>query len=222
MDISNKTLAMFLVAAIVVSIAGTTISLNKLDSIRTGPTGMATQDTGNVTLGVGSELSITLDNDIIQFGNCTTPETGVENISSWLAGGNQSSTSGALCEGVGDYNLPASIDIRNNGNVLANVSMNASENSDTFLQTPANSSSLWYNVSNSSGSGYDGGCWGSIQNISTKITSSNQQDLLLCDNLTNKAGDQNSIAIGVTIGLPVDADTGDFVEFDIWATEAGI
>jgi len=59
MDLSNKTLAMFLVAAIVVSIAGTTVSLNRLGALdRVGVTGYATTDTGNLTLTVSSNTSI--------------------------------------------------------------------------------------------------------------------------------------------------------------------
>ena len=81
MDISNKTLAMFLVAAIVVSIAGTTISLNRLGDISTSPTGFATSGVGNVSLNVNTDLSIVLDEAWINFGDCVPPATGTTNLS---------------------------------------------------------------------------------------------------------------------------------------------
>jgi len=68
MDISNKTLALFLLGAIVVSLGGTIMSLNKLGDISS--VGLVTQ-TGTVNLAIESSLSITTqDRDTINFGTC--------------------------------------------------------------------------------------------------------------------------------------------------------
>ncbi len=66
MEITNKTLAMFLVAAIAVSLFGTIISLNKLSSIST--TGYATSDTGTATVYVNSSTSIFFYVDAVNWG----------------------------------------------------------------------------------------------------------------------------------------------------------
>ena len=226
MDISNKTLAMFLVAAIVVSIAGTTISLNKLESMETGPTGMVTSDSGNVSLSVGTTLSITLDNTDIQFGNCTTPASGIEEIHSWLDGGNQSSTTNAMCDGSGTYNLNngVGIDIRNNGNTNANITLNATKYggpaNGTFLVSSSNNAYIGYNVSNATYEpSHYGGCMGNMQQNTQNITFSNYNtQMLVCDNLTNTADNNNSVSVGVTIGVPNDVESGDSLRFNILAT----
>ena len=49
MEINNRALVLFLVAAIVVSLAGTIISLNKLGTLRY-TTGLAASDTATATL----------------------------------------------------------------------------------------------------------------------------------------------------------------------------
>ena len=67
MDISNKTLAMFLVAAIVLSLGGTLISLNKLNNI-VGPTALATQQTGTVNFSIYETLDISISNATLDFG----------------------------------------------------------------------------------------------------------------------------------------------------------
>jgi hypothetical protein len=58
MDISNKTLAIFLVAAIFISLCGTLVSLNKLSSM--GFTGYAINDTdlGYTNFSITSNVSL--------------------------------------------------------------------------------------------------------------------------------------------------------------------
>lgn len=67
MEITNKTLAIFLVAAVVVSLAGTIISLNKLGTIHY-TTGYASTDTGTATLYVNSSTEIIFVIDAIDWG----------------------------------------------------------------------------------------------------------------------------------------------------------
>lgn len=66
MEITNKTLAMFLVGAIAVSLFGTIISLNKLSSIST--TGYAASDQGTATVYVNSSTSIFFSIDSVNWG----------------------------------------------------------------------------------------------------------------------------------------------------------
>jgi hypothetical protein len=66
-DISNRTLAIFLITAIIVSLGATVTVLNKINL--GSPTGMATSDTANVSLTVSSTVSFLLRNDTIDFGS---------------------------------------------------------------------------------------------------------------------------------------------------------
>ena len=68
-DINNKTLATLLVVAIIVSIGGTLISLNRLSKFGgIGVTGFATSGTAKVNLSVTSSTGITVT-QAIDFGS---------------------------------------------------------------------------------------------------------------------------------------------------------
>ncbi len=203
MDVSNKTLAMFLVAAIVVSIAGTIISLNKLGEV--SYTGYALTDTGQVNISVGTTLSITTqDDNTIDFGTCT-PQGGTDVvISSEVANGD--ATYG-ICSGF----TPDEILVRNDGNVNANVTINASDwgeaHGGTFLPSSSGNSWIAYKITNaSSAGGYNGGCVGNYQSTYTNITNTYNSNMLGCDNLSAHATD-NSFEFDVEILVPNDAQS---------------
>ncbi|MBN1275749.1 hypothetical protein JXA12_05690 [Candidatus Woesearchaeota archaeon] len=227
MDISNKSLAMFLVAAIVVSIAGTVISLNKLGTMTGVPTGFNTFDVGNVTLEVGQTLSITLDDETIDFGTCTPDSGGMNhiNISSTLQYGNGVDTCTAPAAVGGD-----GLDLRNDGNLAANVTMNVTAtavgaaDSGSFLDSGTTSASrVWYRVDNTSANipTYDGGCFGAIQDAYYQLTGAADY-LPICENLENRAGGngRNSVRIDFNITLPYDVTENDYFEVDLWAKQA--
>ncbi len=67
MDMSNKSLALILVVAIVVSLGGTIISLNKLSQL--GITGLAPTDTGTANLTISSQIHINFDVNNVNFGS---------------------------------------------------------------------------------------------------------------------------------------------------------
>ncbi len=205
MDVSNKTLAMFLVAAIVVSIGGTIISLNVIQERQQGITGFATSDTGNVSLSIGTVLSITTsDSSLINFGACSP------------AGGTNPIIDSETVDGDGatdtcpNYNAISNLTVRNDGNVYANVSINSSKHGDEgsgathFLDTPGNMAKLSYKITNHSTYGaYKGGCIsGAYQSSWLNITSTNyDSNMLACDNLSFDLTD-NSFAFDVQIKVP--------------------
>jgi hypothetical protein len=118
MDISNKTLGLLLVAAIVVSVGGTLVSLNKLETV--SPTGLATSDTGVVTLSIDQYISIIVDDDSIDFGLCTLEDSGLTLFNSSVAGGyNNSNCDGPAAAAV------SNITIRNAGTLDAQLILNA-------------------------------------------------------------------------------------------------
>ncbi len=89
-DISNRTLALLLVTAIVVSLGATVYTLNILGGVKL-PTGRAPTDTGEVNLTVQQSISLLLWNDTIDFGvgivNNTQPCNNATIAIRWDSGG---------------------------------------------------------------------------------------------------------------------------------------
>lgn len=203
MDISNRALAMFLLAAIVVSLAGTLTSLNRLGSLTT--TGYATSDSGTVQLNVGATISITLDTyDTIDFGSCT-PLAGVDGVINSQGGANTT----AICPSFTINNHT----IRNDGNVDVNVTINSTRIGEAnggsgatlFLDSSRGVSALAYKVSNYGRGTNVGGCVGYGASYAN-FTAANTK-FRACDNLTARAT-ENSFTTDFQIVVPYDAVTG--------------
>jgi len=111
MDISNKTLGLLLVAAIVVSVGGTFFSLDKLDGFST--TGYATDGTGAVNLSINTSVSIKMNDSVIDFGTCTIPSGGATFSSNNTA----ASANNTYCNGT----FPDLMTVENDGNTNADV-----------------------------------------------------------------------------------------------------
>jgi hypothetical protein len=175
-DLSNKSLALLLFASVVISLLGTFVVLNKIGTSDTY-TGLATSGTGIVNLSVSSTLSITTaDANLVNFGACSINETGPVIFNSF----NTENTS-QYCTGT--TNLPNNISVRNDGNVVVNVSISSSvcgagamntsnqyNASCTFLNntnTAAASNGFFqYNISNYGRGSYTGGC-GTVNGTAT-------------------------------------------------------
>jgi hypothetical protein len=115
-EISNTVLAVLVIAALVVVVAGTVLNL------KGGVTGFATSDTGNVTLTINSTLAIQVDttNKTINFGICS-PRAG---SSYWCASNDSircTNSNNDLGNCTGDTTTPQFIRVDNVGNVDANV-----------------------------------------------------------------------------------------------------
>ena len=203
MDISNKILAAFLLAAIVVSLAGTIISVNKIGDLST--TGFATAD-GTASLEILEVLDITTeDSSSIGFGNCEI-DSGADLVL-------DSTEDNAGVHGACDEYSSEVIAIRNAGNQRAAVTVQASDvgeaHNGTFLTSESGISYLAYKVNNAGvGSGNDGGCEGNLVEEYTNFTEADQ-GLNLCDNL-HYVQDSNSVTMDVQTILPSDVDTGEY------------
>lgn len=212
MDISNKTLAMFLVAAIVVSIAGTIISLNKITEVGPGGlTGMAPTDTGNVTVNVGATVSIIISgDDTIAFQCSPSPDY------NYTVNSEVTDDTGVACT------VPAAPDpivVLNDGNVNANVSINVSDIGEqqggTMVLSPGGWSGFAYRTMNTTSSG---GCYGSYQAAYANFTST-VAFYIACDNLTY--GANNGMRFHAQLFLPEDTFVGSsYSEILFWAKEA--
>jgi hypothetical protein len=198
MDISNKTLALFLLGAIVVSLGGTILSLNKLGDVSS--TGLVT---GDVNLEIASSLSITTaDRSTIDFGTCT-PVGGQTLTINSEDGANTSAT----CDG--DISL-GGIFVRNNGNVNANVTIQSNvvgaAQSGTFLNSSVGNSSLQYRTVENGLLGNTNGCQGGLVASYTAFAA-NGTEYLVCSNLTF-GSTENSFETHIQIIIPPDAPVG--------------
>ncbi len=137
-DISNKTLALLMVAAIVVSLGGLFVSLDRLGRLSSGGiTGFVTGNaSGKVNVTIASTATITLVDALINFGTCAPPAV---NINASIISSNASNSGTNCTDGVGDLdNFPDSIRIRNDGNNNLNVTVNTNVSATQFLGTSLN------------------------------------------------------------------------------------
>ncbi|MGE0793022.1 MAG: hypothetical protein AB7V77_02450 [Candidatus Woesearchaeota archaeon] len=170
-DISNRTLALFLVAAIVVSIAGT---LAVLETAKKSPagfqaTGFATNTSdGLVNLTVSKSIMIELNDSIINFGNCE-----VLNAAAWgyLASNANSTAVNLNCDNTSSWNTTHGdwIEVVNIGNVNVTVVVKSSINSTDFFDAysnPADVGTAWFKYWTIN-EAINPGCVGSVQSTHT-------------------------------------------------------
>lgn len=112
-DISNRTLALLLVTAIVVSLGVSVVTLQQIG--QETPTGYAPQDQGNVTLYVESQVSIILTTDTIDFGAGYVDTELCPTNATLYAGQTYNDTDGVDCW-TNNTQSPTSFVIQNDGN----------------------------------------------------------------------------------------------------------
>ncbi len=147
--ISNRTIAMLLIATIAIYLGGTFISLNKLADSGYMATGFAggANDTGEVKLNIQSQTDITWVIDSIEWGtgyvdsacnNCTMYVNGSTNLDATCDGTvNVCGYDTTCCKSFNWSNV--SLMLRNQGNQPVSVAMNITQNhTDWFgANTPA-------------------------------------------------------------------------------------
>lgn len=205
-DISNRTLALLLVTAIVVSLGATVYTLNYLGRFRGFgvPTGRAPSDLGNVSLEVSNQVSIFLSTSVIDFG------TGFVNTSCSLLTeySHANLTAGATYTDDTDCwtapEAPTSWILENNGNLNATVALRGPDNS-TFFNDFVSS---WLNETRvavrSRNDTTPGGCAGTLL---TSWSLMNWNSTVCSDLLWDSA---DSIAIDVQVWLPKDIGSGTY------------
>jgi len=205
---NNKTIVLALVAAIVISLGGTFLTLNKLDKVGDYPifTGFATNDTGFVNVTIQSLLSIDVNDteSFIDFGVCNAPDTPMTTSisSNYTQGVMNASSSGPGDINCTEGNLNESakyIRILNLGNTEANITINTTHDGPDLL-TSANAK-IWYNAAN----------FGSGDCMQARATGwneliSNNTEYNVCERLGYLGGPSLSVYINLTI--PFDASTG--------------
>ncbi len=199
MDLSNKNLAFLLVVAIVISLGGTIISLDKLN--RAGFTGFATgSDVGTTNFSLTSNVMITFSTSLVNFGTGYVNGSAVGNYCDLSTNATFGWNNTGACGG-GLKNTTPFI-IRNDGNINVNLTLNASANATGFVTgsgaggyaTPWFNWSLSNNESNSCGTGLNDTTW-------TNVSQSNKNE---CVNfLYTDATD--TIRLDIKLEIPVDA-----------------
>jgi len=178
-DISNRTLSLFLIVAIVVSMSGTLIILNQSNESNQ-LTGFATNtSTGQVNLTVTSALSITLTDAIINFGTCDVSGgtyTYVNSNSTNTSYNNSVCTNTSSWGENGDY-----IELRNDGNTPVNVTVKSSVNSTDFFTDPVQSGVSWYKYWTQNATS-NPGCTGTLE--TTRLVNTASTEYNACTNLT--------------------------------------
>ncbi|MBN2459021.1 hypothetical protein JXB28_01950 [Candidatus Woesearchaeota archaeon] len=195
MDMSNKSLALLLVAAIVISLGGTMISLSRLNEA--GFTGYAAG--GNVSLTVSSNASCVVSNNV-SFGTGGQPPITI-NLSTE---DDHSAYGFNNCES-GDC---TGINIENNGNVnlLVNFSSNFNATELLVQQSGLTQNDFMFKIKNGTNVPDRQGCIGAEL---TDWSNVNKTDIMtVCDNLTSgDTADTVTIEFNVTLEPDIVAGT---------------
>ena len=142
MEISNRTIAILLVATLAVYLGGTFISLNRLGRMGYVSTGLATSeaDTGNVTLRIASQTAIAWQSSTIEWGsgyvdgscsNCTMHV----NTSSNRVGAPNDGFDRTCCVSFNWSN--ESLLLKNTGNQVVSLQLNVTNNHTNWFGTDA-------------------------------------------------------------------------------------
>ncbi len=197
MDITNKTLAMFLVAAIVISLAGTIISLNQLNKM----TGYAVSaSTGTARVNVSSTTSITFTTNTIDFGNGSINVA--YNNCTMYANATNGTIDNWKSAGCTDFStaLPAPFTLENNGNPDVSVNLNSSTDAAGFLGGSTITPVFQYAVFNAE----SGSCGAAITPTTWADVNATALGTLVCSDF-NALDSNDTLKIAVRIVIPLDA-----------------
>ncbi|MDD9952894.1 MAG: hypothetical protein OXR66_00995 [Candidatus Woesearchaeota archaeon] len=200
-ELSNRVIAVLLVVSMVVSCFG-------IFATFTGsPTGFALVDTGKTNFSISTALSITFENALVPFGS------GYVNGSytSCSMGTNNSPPNRSANSGCVDFNgsvHEANLTITNDGNLVANVSLNFTGDADSFIGGTGGLNSYQYEVSNVSGEAScttlgNGSSFREVADYDVNGTNAR-----VCTGLDYPDG-QDTIQVGVWIQVPEDATSGE-------------
>jgi len=198
MDVSNKTLAMFLVFSIVISLGGVILSLSKIGSLST--TGYAT-GTGTASINVSTTTSVRFAISTINFGTGNVNTTG--GYTNCTMSINDSATiSRTGCVGFSATNTDGTFVIENDGNTNVNLTLNCSANESGFIGGDIAIRDFDFAVSNNE----TGSCTGTLSNTGwTNVPITNPN---ICNNLTY-VDNTDTIRVGIKVVIPYDSIQGE-------------
>ncbi|MCK5026366.1 MAG: hypothetical protein KAS15_07240 [Nanoarchaeota archaeon] len=185
-EISNKTLAVIVVAAIVITLGSTALIMRMGSPVITG---MITEQVGTAQFNITSVVSIAITDSMIDFG---AGSVGAGNASCVI------DSDGAV--GTGDWSPTSdAFIVENDGNVAINITVNASNVAADFIggTGPA------YKWITDAGEG-DGSCTAESIDSYAEATTSTQ---MFCGNL-GFASAADSVGMDLQLTIPSDATPG--------------
>jgi len=196
MEISNKTLAWFVIGAVVVSLAGT------LASFKGTMTGyVASNDTGLASVNVAQSVILRFAINSTNFGSGSIDSgSGYTECNLSINGSSNIASSG--CVGFNSVN-PGGADafvLENAGTSYLNVTINFTGNASTFIG--GTNAKLQYAVSNNESNSCQ-----TLYNIGWTDVGAPNQSTLICYNMSHVTT-QNTIRIGMKMSIPTDALSG--------------
>jgi len=196
-DFKSKGLAVLVALAIVVSVAGTLITLN---SVSHGITGYATDsETGTAQFTVAALTQITLDDSIVNFGTCTLNSSADSTYDSNASNGNSLETGDSgTCSGT----FPDRMHLENTGNKYVNLTIKSNVSATNYVDASGNGGSFYYVGANDEANS----CTAGLQSVFTNFTAANT-NYTLCSNFT-PVNTADEIYISFRVKLPPDTQAG--------------
>ena len=207
-DISNKGLGLILLFAMLVSVSGTMYTLNRVNGIESSTGHVTLSQTGQSNFSINSSLSIRFNNmNIVQFGSGYVNTT----LHNCLIGTNMTAAQIGLsgvsgCVGFNTSVGQSNMTIENDGNILANVSLNFSVNATSFISGTA--PSFQYRImnnlteANSCGTIQNGSSWKEVGGYDSNGTGAR-----VCTKF-NTSDTNDTFDIGLWLSIPDTATTG--------------
>jgi hypothetical protein len=210
MEISNKTLAWLVVAAIVVSIFGTTISLWNLNNEENFAGRLTTNDTGLASVTVSQSVVLRFAVNATNFGTGSINTSGGRYQCNMII--NATTNNPAITKDSGCLNFNANtgaLILENVGTSFLNVTLNFSANASGFgiVNSSGGDSigltALQFAVSNNE----SGSCTGTLNNRSWSVVPGIPTPQNICTNLSWTVA-TNSLLIGINVTITENASQG--------------
>ncbi|RME31128.1 hypothetical protein D6789_03725 [Candidatus Woesearchaeota archaeon] len=229
MDLSNKSLALILVAAIVVSLGGTLVSMNRLNKLQAPIfTGFATGSdtaTGLTNLTIESNLAITINHpssaNRIDFGAGYVDGTGggIQYCFIDTNGTNATDTGTNHCKGFNNVtvnywndstqathpdNEIGAFKIRNDGNKDVRLNISVNNDKDSFIGGTNPEFAGWIDYNNTNNSG-ETACTGNQRNFTSWTNFTTSPGIGVCGNFNFEDSAADYLYLHVRVGIPEDA-----------------
>jgi hypothetical protein len=201
MEISNKTLAWLVIAAIVVSVFGTTLSLQRLNKTSLA-NGYATSNvTGTASVDVSQSVVLRYTTNAVNFGSGAINSSGGYN--QCVLSINATTAIGQVgCDGFNATNSGGAFTIENAGTSFLSVTLNFSKNATNFIGGNASLTWFKYAISNNETTS----CVGTLNNTGWTEVIENAS-VPICTNMS-WSDPSDTLRIGVNISIPNNAVAG--------------
>ncbi len=194
-EISNRTLTILLVLAIIASVGGTIVNISKINNLilRVPITGKASTAVGYVNITISEVASIATIDNIIDFGSCSPNATYGTNVTSNISG---DWGAPGVCSSI-PVGPPDNITLKNDGNIFINVTVESDKTGPDLLSS--GSAIFWLAADNNTN---DPGCVGVLEDDWFTVSATGTE-YNLCDNLTKT----KTLYVYAKLYIPADAPT---------------